>query len=202
MPSKKIFVVISSRTKKSPGLYSDWTTVQHEIQGIKKAAGIRLVWKSFEGTNREEDALDYWHSHHEEAPTIHSSEPSSSRRPRSPSREPARGRSKSRDPRDRSRSTYHDEEAPRTRRPREDRSSSRESQNHTRPSRNTSRNRSWTRDERTRSRSESSSILEKRSQKSRASSSRLVPSNDFQIRRIPAAFLIPWTSFCTVVQSQ
>ena len=35
MPSKKIFVIISGKTKDSPGFYYEWVDAKDEIHGIK-----------------------------------------------------------------------------------------------------------------------------------------------------------------------
>ena len=74
MPSKKIFTVICGRDNTSPGLYHDWLDVREHIQGIKKNSGIKVVWKSFEGIRREQEARDYWHKHYSRKPTVHTGE--------------------------------------------------------------------------------------------------------------------------------
>ena len=70
-PNKKIFVLISGRDEQCQGIYYDWNEVKHHVQGIKKSTGVNLLWKSFEGPNREEDAREYWFEHHSTHPTIH-----------------------------------------------------------------------------------------------------------------------------------
>ena len=72
MPSKKVFVVIAGRTSESPGLYYEWEDVKTHIQGVKQSSGINIVWKSFDGARRDEDAKKYWYKHNTTPPIIRS----------------------------------------------------------------------------------------------------------------------------------
>ena len=92
-PNKKIFVVISGRDDTSKGLYYDWQEVKDHVQGVKKSSGIRILWKSFEGANREDAAKEYWHEHHSTSPTCHRRPTSSNT---SGSRDQDRGRDRRR----------------------------------------------------------------------------------------------------------
>jgi hypothetical protein len=100
-PSKKIFVVVSGKSKDSPGFYYDWGDAKDQIHGIKKAAGVTLRWKSFDGSRREEDAREYWFEHHSSSP-INRSEATTDRSTRSSRRSKSpdnRNRSRQRSPR-------------------------------------------------------------------------------------------------------
>ena len=104
MVPKKIFVVISGRDSTSKGIYYDWQDCKDHVQGVKKSTGIRVLWKSFDGVNREDAAREYWHEHHSTPPTIHRSAPVSASQGSSSSTTRSSSRDWDRD-RDRHRST-------------------------------------------------------------------------------------------------
>ena len=116
MPTKKVFVVITGRDATSPGIYQSWESASPHIQGVKKSSGVKVLYRSFEGPNRQEDAEDYWREH--QLPPREDSYPrrgdrvssrASTRCKTVPTSVPRQSRRTARPASDRSRSNSHDD---------------------------------------------------------------------------------------------